>query len=948
MSTSMIKRLKQMNKMSDREWKPFWALLTSLHIDDAMLTRLAMPVAEQVKQEARTNYRRFCIFLTVLAVAACGVAAYGLTQISLQKDDQVFALWGLIIVLSAVVLLCMKIAHGRSDASHLTSQKPMLVYFRFQTEGSMGAMLEEVNRQGRTFIPSGEEDRAETGMLKPWGAKIAVILLVAVNLVMGAALYVSGITLSMPTTDGVVLMAWQNDVDDTGTVVIPAEINGKPVTTIGKLAFEDRYEITKIVVPDTVRMIESGAFRGCENLTEIVLPDTVESIGAEAFSGCCRLVNFTVPTAVTEIRAETFKGCTNLEAVKLHPGIVRIHSYAFDGCASLKEIELPDGLTEIAAHTFRGCSSLKTVVIPASVTEVGAYAFNACKWLKNVVFLGDMLDGKIGEGAFRDCTRLAAFTVPKGVTKISAYAFCGCSGMETIELPPVLEEGKISEYCFYGSGLISITIPDGVVKISGHAFQNCGSLREVTVPSTLRSIGSSAFRSCSSLKRIVIPQDCVVDERAFKNSSTRIVRLSKTSRYSVANGEASLLQLGLNDVKDGVAVIPAEYRGCPVTTIDFQAFADHVELVKIVLPDTVTTIENSAFERCLSLREIVLPKNLVSLGERAFFGCSQLKEITLPEGVLVVPEQCFWDCTALETVVLPAGLKKIEPLAFKGCISLTSMTAPDLLMEIGYDAFKQCKQLKVKLFISSEGNLHADALIDSGVTVEVVRPQSSPEPAGDDEPAATPAPESSQDGVRSGNMFVVSRTEATLVYVDESSINQGVFIIPAEYAGRPVTRIGEGAFKNQTTLTTVRIPDSVMTIGPRAFEGCTSLFIAVLPNSLTEIGAYAFQGCSKLERLTFPVSMENGRIGEGAFSGCVILPSVVLPDGLVTLEARAFYGCAALETAVIPSTLQTIGEKAFGGCSALKRISLPDSCSVDETAFEDSPAVVKRYASETE
>ncbi len=71
--------------------------------------------------------------------------------------------------------------------------------------------------------------------------------------------------------------------------------------------------------------------------------------------------------------------------------------------------------------------------------------------------------------------------------------------------------------------------------------------------------------------------------------------------------------------------------------------------------------------------------------------------------------------------------------------------------------------------------------------------------------------------------------------------------IPEEYNGKPVTAIADNAFKNNTNIISVIIPDSVSTIGANAFAGCTALDTVVIPVSVTTVGAEAFFGCTALD-----------------------------------------------------------------------------------------------------
>ena len=106
--------------------------------------------------------------------------------------------------------------------------------------------------------------------------------------------------------------------------------------------------------------------------------------------------------------------------------------------------------------------------------------------------------------------------------------------------------------------------------------------------------------------------------------------------------------------------------------------------------------------------------------------------------------------------------------------------------------------------------------------------------------------------------------------------------VPSQFDGKPVTRIGDGAFSN-AGIKSVTIPDSVFSIGEYAFNDCGSLIEITLPQALTElpdgitsIGTSAFQGCSSLESMIIP--LKTAFIGETAFAHCRALDSLVFTD----------------------------------------------------------------------
>lgn len=97
-------------------------------------------------------------------------------------------------------------------------------------------------------------------------------------------------------------------------IVIPSEIAGMPVTTIGTAAFEHS-DFTSVVLPNGIRSIEEDAFEKCESLISINIPDGVSDIGHEAFKHCTALISLRLPDSVTNIGDGAFSACENLTLI---------------------------------------------------------------------------------------------------------------------------------------------------------------------------------------------------------------------------------------------------------------------------------------------------------------------------------------------------------------------------------------------------------------------------------------------------------------------------------------------------------------------------------------------------------------------------------------------------------------------------------------------------------
>ncbi|MCD8290439.1 MAG: leucine-rich repeat domain-containing protein, partial [Prevotella sp.] len=134
--------------------------------------------------------------------------------------------------------------------------------------------------------------------------------------------------------------------------------------------------------------------------------------------------------------------------------------------------------------------------------------------------------------------------------------------------------------------------------------------------------------------------------------------------------------------------------------------------------------------------------------------------------------------------------------------------------------------------------------------------------------------------------------------------------------------IGDFAFKDCTSLTSITIPDKVTVIDNYAFYGCTSLSNVKLSASLETIGYQGFYNCSSLTAITIPDKVTT--IDSYAFYGCTSLSNIKLSASLETIGSYAFYNCSSFSDITLSASLETIGSYAFYNCSSLAAINIPD------------------------
>lgn len=92
-------------------------------------------------------------------------------------------------------------------------------------------------------------------------------------------------------------------------VVIPAEVDGIAVTSIGYDAFRNCASLTSITIPDSVTYVNQGAFSNCTSLMNVVIPGSVTELDCGAFYGCRGLTSITIPDSVTIIDEGVFMNC---------------------------------------------------------------------------------------------------------------------------------------------------------------------------------------------------------------------------------------------------------------------------------------------------------------------------------------------------------------------------------------------------------------------------------------------------------------------------------------------------------------------------------------------------------------------------------------------------------------------------------------------------------------
>ena len=440
--------------------------------------------------------------------------------------------------------------------------------------------------------------------------------------------------------------------------------------------------------------------------------------------------------------------------------------------------------------------------------------------------------------------------------------------------------------------------------------------------------------------------DCAqVNAQDDTNNEQQTANAENGFEYAV-NKDGESVTLTKYSGSDTEVIIPSELGGKPVTAIGEKAFYGYGKMRDIYIPKTVKTIGENAFARTVISDEpqficyegtenewanIAIQKGNGGLypeyaddaawfrlyecnlsGDMVYqasddaatlvryFGSDSKVKIPAELGgkpVTEIGEWAFAYYSSLTEVTIPEGVTSIGEGVFNSCRKLTEVTIPKSVTSIGLGAFDDCDALKTVYYGGSQtdwGKISIGSDNDPLLNANIIYSENSSDYAYSVNDAG--------DGV-------------TITKYNGSA---KTVVIPSELGGKPVTAIGEDAFYENKTITSVKIPEGVTSIGDNAFVYCSSLKEVTIPEGVTSIGVGTFLYCDSLMEVTIPKSVEN--IGISAFGGCSNLTKVIIAEGVTSIGKMAFLGCSSLTEVTIPKSVTSIGEMAFYQCEALATV----------------------------
>ncbi len=411
-----------------------------------------------------------------------------------------------------------------------------------------------------------------------------------------------------------------NKIQDSLFVFPPAKSGSYTIPTtvkhIGASAFESSYNLTSVIIPNTITSIGSYAFSYCSGISgALTLPTSLKKLGDGAFYGCSKLTSVTIPATLTDIGYYCF----------LESNLVT----AFNVISSNPDYTSVDGmLMSKNQDTLFSCPPAKTgpITVPSTVKLIGSYAFYNCTKISGTLTIPASVD-YIGNYAFYNSSLISSFEVnPQNLYFTAENGVLFSKTKDRLLVYPVAKSGVYQ-------------MPRTIKTIDPAAFAFCSSITgTLQLPASVTSIGLYAFYNCTQISAL----DVDAGNKEYSSDNGVL--------YKHEMDTLLICPLG----KTGSYTIPEN-----VKYISYSAFGGCSGITSITFPTTLTGIGNYAFAYCTGLSKIQISKSTSNIANGAFYSCSNLVEISIVNPEPPIVDYYTFDLVNKTTckLIVPTGSK---------------------------------------------------------------------------------------------------------------------------------------------------------------------------------------------------------------------------------------------------------------------------------------------------
>ncbi len=567
-------------------------------------------------------------------------------------------------------------------------------------------------------------------------------------------------------------------------------------------------------------------------------------------------------------------------------------------------------VTEIAARAFMQNGTIETIQFPAGLKYIGSWAFYECSTLQSVA-LPDAIE-KTDTCCFRHCVSLESVDLGNGIKEVGYGTFLGNPGLTSIDFPASVD--IIGQYVVNQcANLKTVNINSESLQTVGYlAFAETG-VTEVIFPATVDKIENAAVRDCDALTHCVLP--------------TNLTEMPPQMFSLCDNIE--------------VVELPESY-----TALTAECFYGCVNLKTINL-DNIIRYDHACMYECAALTgDMVFNENTTYIGDYAFRGAG-FSGITVGPNVETIDNYAFWANYNLKNVELSEGVQAIGMGAF-GDTRFTTITFPSTVVDVeGYAVLQNpnlvalgCKAVDVpdmvtKLDLVSDYNATTlyvpEASIEAYKAADIWKNFVNVLPI-DEMPVFA-------DYTQDGAVYELNLTKGTAILVDGKATT-GDFVVPNTITRDravvcTVVGIGNGAFDENTNLTSITLNEDLETIGDDAFQ-YSSIPALHLPAKVKSVGHDFHYKATSLAEITVDENnpylcaensllMSKDKTVVWGFPVANPATELIIPDEVETVKSDAVNRCKNLKRIVIGSGCKHIEGNAFDNCTEATEVILGDN-----------------------
>lgn len=554
----------------------------------------------------------------------------------------------------------------------------------------------------------------------------------------------------------------------------------------------------------------------------VSVPDGVKVIGESAFADNTYITQVTLPSSVTTVNYDSFSNCTNLTQVTLNDEVTSLQAGAFSDCSALSKINFGSALTKLGTGVFTGCTSLSNITVSTSNKKF--VCTDGAIYSKDMTTLYELLPG----------SSTSVYSMPSTIKQIEPYACFGCDKLTNVIISSNVTEIPAFAFanCQY---LTTATIPYSVTTISDSAFSDCRNLGTLSIPESVTKIADTAFDRCYNLKIVAADgtvaaeyaktwatanADQIAAQDANKAATTQDSSISGTDTTTTTNPTSTTSGTPQTDVATTSATSGTMLGETKVVTQNAVVFIDNTKQTvhgagTSVAGDTTATTTPTTGDTTASAQTTgATTSDQVSPNLSAIQGTGDgVKGVYIPKYAIVgnnIVDFAFYGNNSLTDYTVPDNITSINDFAFART-NLKYFTVPVGVTHIGYGAF-----------------YHSDNLENISIPSTVTDIETS----------------------------AFDHTK----YMDnwKSKTNGSNFLI-----------VGDGILIGyKGTDASVTIPENVKKITSEVFMNHSEITSVTLPNSLISIGEDAFNGCNKLSDISGGSYIQN--IKDRAFANTAI------------------------------------------------------------------------------